>query len=306
MRPNFFLVGAPKCGTTGLSEYLRAHPNIFLTHPKEPFYFADDFPNLKFVKTEIEYENLFRQSQPTHLAAGEASAGYLYSRVALRNIRDYNPHARLLVMLRNPVDLVHAFHSQMVFSFDEDEPEFSEAWNLQPLRARGLRVPPRCRTRQFLQYGKVGLLGDQVESLLQVFSRKQILFLIFDDLLKSPVQVYRTVLDFLELPDDHRTTFPRFNANKTHSLPRLAYLWQRKPSFLRTCVEKLKRQLGGNTNRIEDSFRRLFWKNVKRSPLPVPLRQELGELFSKDILKLGRLTGRDLSAWQTQTKSNCR
>ena len=61
-RPNFFIVGAPKCGTTALSEYLREHPNAFLCQPKEPHYFATDFPTHRYVTKEEAYLKLFREA----------------------------------------------------------------------------------------------------------------------------------------------------------------------------------------------------------------------------------------------------
>ncbi|MEK7795603.1 MAG: sulfotransferase, partial [Candidatus Hydrogenedentota bacterium] len=75
-RPNFIIVGAPKCGTTALSEYLRAHPNVFVSDPKEPHYFAEDFDLLRITKTEAAYHQLFAKATSEHAAVGEASTGY--------------------------------------------------------------------------------------------------------------------------------------------------------------------------------------------------------------------------------------
>ncbi|MGB3639413.1 MAG: sulfotransferase [Rivularia sp. (in: cyanobacteria)] len=73
MKPNFFIVGAPRCGTTALSEYLRSHPNIYVSQPKEPHYFAADLDNCRFTKTLEEYLSLFKFADSSHMAIGEAS-----------------------------------------------------------------------------------------------------------------------------------------------------------------------------------------------------------------------------------------
>ena len=106
--PNFFIVGAPKCGTTALCEYLKYHPNVFMSTPKEPHYFAEDFERYRHVKTEDKYLALFGDCNDRHLMIGEASVFYLRSTRAVSLIRDFNPDAKIIVMLRNPVDMVYS------------------------------------------------------------------------------------------------------------------------------------------------------------------------------------------------------
>ena len=87
-KPDFFIVGAGRCGTTALYEYLRAHPRIFMPAVKEPRFFADDMPGLmNRVASLPEYLRLFRGARPEHLAVGEASPQYVYSSTAIGNIR---------------------------------------------------------------------------------------------------------------------------------------------------------------------------------------------------------------------------
>ena len=103
-RPNFFIVGAPKCGTTAMTTYLRDHPQIFMPLQKEPHYFAEDYPIFREVWTEKQYLHLFRSADSSHLAVGEASVWYLYSDHALPRIKAFAPDARIIVQVRNPVD----------------------------------------------------------------------------------------------------------------------------------------------------------------------------------------------------------
>src|SRR5690349_21884975 len=88
-KPNFFIVGAPKCGTTALYEYLRPHPNVFLPRVKEPHFFATDLGTYPAVKTRAAYDRLFADSLAEHTRVGEASVYYLRSSAALANIREF-------------------------------------------------------------------------------------------------------------------------------------------------------------------------------------------------------------------------
>jgi len=83
-KPNFFILGAPKCGTTSLAMWLSEHPNIFMCPIKEPHYFNTD--GLQRIKTLEQYESLFTDAKPEHVAVGEASTHYLYSKEAVPRI----------------------------------------------------------------------------------------------------------------------------------------------------------------------------------------------------------------------------
>src|SRR6185312_16840962 len=100
--PNFFIIGAPKCGTTALSEYLRRHPNIGFSEQKEPHYFNDDFSS-RHIYSLDEYMKCFASNSADKVAIGEASVFYLSSRSAVRNILQHMPDAKFIVMLRDPV-----------------------------------------------------------------------------------------------------------------------------------------------------------------------------------------------------------
>ena len=125
--PNFFLAGAPKCGTTSLSEYLRAHPNVFMCCPKEPFYFDDDLTRIHAVGSFDDYLALFRNCGEEHLAVGEASTCYLFSRNAMKRIHAFNDEAKIIVMFRNPADFLPSLHAELLFNFNEDQEDFTEA-----------------------------------------------------------------------------------------------------------------------------------------------------------------------------------
>lgn len=296
-KPNFFIIGAPKCGTTALSEYLRGHPNIFISQPKEIHYFAEDFPQHRVVKSLDQYMRLFQEATSEHLAVGEASVWYLYSSIAGHNIYRFNGNAKIAVMLRNPVDLVHSLHSQVVYSLDEDEKDFETAWRLQSLRKRGISVPKNCRAPAVLQYLQVGRLGDQIERLLEIFPSDQVKIILFDDFMMSTKDVYEDVLSFLGVPSNGRSDFPCINASKVHKLKWLAYLTQKPPFPRGYFPQSLKKLLGLEQTGVLDKIRQLNAREKLRKPLSPIFRAELVNEFKEDVEKLSQILNKDLSHW---------
>ena len=141
-QPNLFIIGAPKCATSSLATYLAEHPAVFLSTPKEPFFWSEDYPELRnrFGMNSLDaYMKLFEPADGESIIA-EGSTNYLRSEVAVRNIMEFNPDAKFIVMLRDPVQVAHAFHSEVLFSAIEDVEDFEHAWRLQDDRKLGLHL----------------------------------------------------------------------------------------------------------------------------------------------------------------------
>jgi hypothetical protein len=297
-KPNFFIVGAPKCGTTALYEYLRPHPNIFMSKVKEPHFFATDLGSYPFIKTLEDYTELFTGSTSAHLSVGEASVYYLRSSTAIPNIREFNPDAKIIAMFRNPVDMVYSLHSQLLFWSEETEPDFETAWRLQERRRQGLDLPSTCREPQLVQYAEIGQFGTQTERLLSTFPRQQVKLILFDDFAVSPQQVYEDVIDFLGVPRDNRTEFPRINDNKRARLAWLKDFIRRPPPALRRAYRRVKETVGAEPlGAIKNEILTLNTVREKRPPLAPALRAELVEAFRDEVALLSRILNRDLSHW---------
>lgn len=299
-KPDFFIIGAPKAGTTSLYTYLAEHPRIFMPSMKEPFYFCDDMPLYRekatLVPNMTTYLELFAPATDEHLTCGEASPLYLFSKVAAPNILAFNADARFIVMLRNPVDLVHSFHSQLVFGLHEAVADFEQAWRLQQARAEGRRVPKDCLAPQLLQYRQVGMLGAQLARLLTHVCPTRVKVLLFDDFAADPRSQYEDVLAFLGVPSDHRSEFPRENANKLRRSRTIAR-WLRRPPFpLNVVRRQYLRRFGADSwaVRYPASLNR---KPAQRTPLTTDMRRELEGDFHDDVRLLEHLVPRDLSNW---------
>jgi hypothetical protein len=298
-RPNTFILGAPKCGTTALSEYLREHPRAFLSQPKEPHYFCGDFDYYYAPgqRSEDHYLRLFAAATDEHLAVAEASVWYLYSSDAARNIAAFDPAARAIVMLRSPVELVPSLHSQLLYMLDEDEPDPARAWELQEPRSRGERLPPRVRVPAFLQYGEAARLGAQLARVYESLPREQVLTIVFDDLREDAGAVYRRTLEFLALPDDGRSHFPRVNENKVHRAEAVARFTQRPPTALVSVARGVKRVAGVERLGVLERVRRGNRQVMRRRPIDPGFAAELRDHFRDDVGELGELIGRDLGGW---------
>jgi hypothetical protein len=301
-RPNFFIIGAPKCGTSTLINELRWHPEIFVPLAFEPQYFCTDFltPDNGGLSTET-YLNLFKDANDSHLAVGEKSVIYMYSDNAIDNILEFEPNARIIVMLRNPIDLVYSWHSQLHYSFIEDVDDFETAWSLQASRLRGEKIGKYCILPISLQYREIGSLGKYMQRLYAKIPRDRVQLIFMEDFHKDTDRVYAETLDFLGVPFAPRPDKRKLNANKRHRYRALGeVLVHGSQSPLRRPFDRFTR-LPGIRN-IPIRYWLSEWNKVeyKRPPLSAEMRQQLIDEFSDDVHLLSELTGRNLEHWLQQ------
>ena len=137
--PNFIVIGASKAGTTSLYEYLKQHPQIYMSPMKELRFFAIEGEKVDFcgpwdrieierysIKTLEDYKNQF-QGVTDEIAIGEASPWYLYSEKAPKSIKSYIPDAKLIAILRDPVDRAYSHFSMHVMNGREPLADFTQA-----------------------------------------------------------------------------------------------------------------------------------------------------------------------------------
>jgi len=291
-KPNLFVIGAPKCGTTSLCEYLSEHPEIIFSTPKEPNYFCSDITgDYCSASTEEEYISCcFPKGMNKYTIVGDGSVSSLYSKVAVKNILQFNPDAKFIVMLRNPITMIYSLHGQLLFAGQEDIEDFIEAWRIQEKRKEGEHIPERCFMPEILQYGKVGKFFEQLESLYRQVPMKQVHILLLEDLKSDPVREYMKILHFLDLPAFIPDSFPVVNKSQR---VRFRYL----DKMIWTIV-KLKKRFNIQTSfGILTSLTQSNTKPFKRKPLPHQFINELSEFFEEDVKKLSILLERDCTHW---------
>jgi Sulfotransferase family len=300
--PNFLIIGAMKAGTTSLYHYLKQHPQVYMSNIKEPNFFALEGSNLNFngaegkeriqrwVKQESvtnieEYRALFRRAA-NETAIGEASPLYLYSPEAPYRIRHYVPEAKLIAILRNPVE--RAYSAFLYMTRDGREPlrEFSQA-----LQAEESRI--RDHWEWIWHYRHLGFYYTQLKRYCDVFDRNQIKVYLYEDLRADLPSVVRDIFRFLEVDESFvPDTSLRHNVSGTPKdglLPRLVFRRNPIKAALRPLFPQVVRQ------RISGSLRSQFL--VEASPLTPAVRRELCEVYRDDVLKLETLIKRDLSGW---------
>lgn len=300
----FCIAGAPKCGTSAMYEYLKSHPRIYMPLVKEPHYYATDCPDLRMITCPAAYEELFSGRDPRYSHYGEASAWYLFSKVAVPNMLRENPNAKIIVMLRRPSEMLPSLHNQMMFTYRENEPDFARAWELQGERKQGRYVPPGCVNADHLQYRAVGSFGEQLLRLYQHADRSQVLVLLHDDLKQDTAACYRAVLDFLEVPDDGRENFAKVNEARSHRYPGLMRWIVRPPYPLNLVKSRVRRWLGAGQSSLLRPLYNAMAENTKRTKLSPAMQDELHRVFAEDIHLLEDLLERNLSHWTTTTSAH--
>ena len=288
---NFFILGAPKCGTTSMYHWLRQHSEIYFPEIKETHFFSTDLhPNKRSVKKMEDYQVLYSDANNNHKVLGDASVFYLYSEEAVPNILEYNSEAKFLVMLRNPVEMVVSLHAQYLHTGNEIYEDFEKAWSLKDERINGVGTTKITEDPQLLNYGKVCSVGSQVERLLKKVEREKVKFILLDDLKKEPEKVLKYLFQFLEIGSEKidleiKNTVTARRSKNFHRF--IKYL------------NRLKKDVG--IGRLNTGFKKLISRlNTKKGSkfvLEGDLRREVINKFESDVELLMNSLNEDLTHW---------
>ena len=295
-RPQFFIVGAPKCGTTSMAQYLNQHPEIFVLRG-EPHFFGSDIEYNKPRLTPKQYAALCRNTRGKPIC-GDRSTWYLYSRTAAAEIHAHNPHARIIAMLRHPAEMLHSLHAHHCQRGQRDDiQDLGEALAAEPDRRRGERIPANSRFAASLYYSAIPRYAEQLQRYFDAFGRERVKVILFDELKADPGRIYADTLEFLGADPDFVPNFDVHNASAPTSNSWLYRRW--KASTLRYRVRSLVPQ------GLYDSIRGLRRKRLQRAaqreprtPLDPELRAQLVAQFAPEIDRLEALTRHDLSDWR--------
>jgi hypothetical protein len=294
-RPDFFIVGTFKAGTTSLYEYLRQHPQVFMPFHKEPMYFGADLDVRYQRMSEAQYLALFADARPDQ-RVGEASPWYLYSASAAREIDAFSPGAQAIVMLRNPVDVMYAQHSQLLFNQRENLVDFGEALAAEPDRRQGRRIPPGALRREALFYRHSVRFAEQLQRYLDVFGPARVHVIVYEDLRDEPAHVVRDAFAFLGVDPAIPVNLQVQNPNRRARSGTLQKLIFRPPGPLRAVVPALRRI--PLVHRLRDILVSANSRAEARAPMDPALRHRLIAEMAPEIDELQRMIGRDLAIWR--------
>jgi hypothetical protein len=293
IKPNFFIVGAPKCGTTAMNNYLQQHPDIFMA-PKELHYFGADLET-KVKLSEQEYLKYFENAGDKNII-GEASAWYLFSKFAAREIKMFSPDARILIMLRNPVDVIYSMHSQNLYDGNEDVNSFEQAIELDDERKKGIQLADAVDFYKMPTYKESVLFYEQVKRYLDVFEKVNVHIIIYDDFAANPAGSLKEILSFLGLGDDLSVNYKIINPNKQLKSLRLHRIIKKPPKRLKGMI-RIVLPVKRFRHQIMKTFTRWNVNTKKRSEMNHHLRKKLQAELKDDIFLLSQLINKDLTGW---------
>jgi hypothetical protein len=319
--PDFFIVGAPKCGTTFLDAHLAAHPEIFMAR-KEQHFFGSDLADIRPADPPSAVERAWTWRQPTRAEyfasfagsdqatrRGESSVWYLWSRRAAAEIFEYRSDASIIAMVRNPIEMVPSLHRQALLTGNEDIQDLASALDAEEERRKGHMIPARGPDRR-LYYRDVVQYHEQIERYFKVFGRDQVHVILFDDLIADTSGAYRRVLDFLGVdPDFAPDLRPVNEARETRSS------WMRRrideigdPSSRMRRVGR--RLIPSHSLRLRllksgpPALERLNTRAARRAAPDPEVLSRLSEDLAPSIAALEELLDRDLSHWAAVSESH--
>lgn len=279
--PNFFIVGAPKAGTTSLHSYLNEIPEVFMSQIKEPNYFSPIVSkqnNLTRINNEKKYQDLFKNVK-NQICIGEASPSYLRDPQTPQLIHEKIPNAKIIIMLRDPVERsfshnLHRVRRGINNSFNLSLKKYIETKDIQSEFFRLMVYP--------------SLYYKQVKIYQETFGLENVKIIIFEEFIQNTTQSVKEVLEFLGVKSEVPT-----NINKTYN----PYLEPKNkfafPIIESTPIKKILTTL--LPQRIRGSVREKFFTKTGTKPkLDKETREKLIELYNPEVQKLKTLLGRDL------------
>jgi hypothetical protein len=287
--PNFLIIGAMKSGTTALYYYLEQHPEVYMSPVKEPNFFSSrEQENAAGAVTHIgAYQHLFRGVSGER-AIGEASHSYLYESRAAAQIRRYVPEAKLIAILRNPIDRAYSHFLHMVRSGAEPLDDFAQA-----LREEEVGIH---KERTFQDYIGRGLYYNQLKRYFETFPREQVRVYLYEDLSGAPLSTVQDAFRFLEVDDSFVPDVSlRRNVSGHPKYKTLDGLLRRQGRIKHAAKVYLPARLRW---RLSEAFDDLKTRNlVKPPPVQSEVRRQLIGAYRDDTLKVQELIHRDLSGW---------
>lgn len=303
--PNFLIIGAPKSGTSALYEYLKQHPQIYMSSNKEPHFFFflngdNDLAGKEGIREKTwlwnnrvtnmeDYVKLF-EGVKNEKAIGEASTMYLYSKECPARIKKYIPDVKLIAILRNPIERCYShflmcvernyepYGNDFKRAIRDEERRFNEKWGVN------------------FYYTKLSLYYNQLERYYDIFDTSQIRVYIYEEFLKNPLHILKDIFNFLDVDEDivPGSLDSRFNIS---GIPKQKLLWLFYQEVYK--YRNVLKQFMPNKflKFVSARTHQKLYSHTFKPSLSADMRSELLNIFRKDIIKLQNLLNKDLSMW---------
>jgi hypothetical protein len=299
-KPDFFIVGAPKSGTTAMAHYLSARPDIFMARKEMHFFGADLGFAPQFYRRNLSAYAAEFEGWNGQLRSGEASVWYLFSQQAATEIKAFNPDARIIIMLRDPIEMLHSLYYTFRWDGNEHLPTFAEALDAQDDRRAGRRITGQTYFAPGLVYREAVGYTEQVRRYFNVFGRDRVHVIIYEDFAANVSATCRQALEFLEVDTGQiQDDFKPVNANKFVKSRLLRTLLSDR--LVRSSVLAIRpwlpRGVFSAMQKVDARIRKLNSRHGGRPALAPELCQQLKRDFAPEVERLSILLERDLSHW---------
>lgn len=295
MLPNFLIVGAQKSGTTSVFEYLSQHPEVYTPPCKEPHYFSNS-PSPNLAKNDKEYEDLFKNAT-NEKAIGEASVSYLIDPLAPIKIKKLIPEAKIIILLREPVDRSYSQWWHM-YQLGHEKYTFEKALSIEQKRINSKDFQKKIKVYGgFFYYFQSSLYYNYVYKYLNIFGKKNVRIYIFEEFIYNLSKLCYELFKFINVNPNFKPDFKIYNKSHSPKIKNLQKLLTKPPSLLKSVFDSSPKSL---KQKIYNNLKIIYWKNtkeVKKPPLDPKLKKTLRNEFITDIHKLEKLINRDLSLW---------
>lgn len=301
-KPNLFIVGHPKSGTTALYNFLRQHPDIFMSPIKEPCFFCKDliresdlFHTQKrfylddWSREQAAYLLLFADAKREKII-GECSTSYLYSKVAAAEIHKFNPHAKIIILLREPVSLLYSLYSQRLLTARENVNDFKTSISLEKQRKLGQDIPSTIKHPSALFHSERIKYCEQVVRYYDLFGKSDVKVVIYEVFKENNKVIYDEIVNFIDVNTNFVPKFDQYNISKK---PRFVLLnkWLKNSALIR----KLKNIIPQSVwQKITPQINKALLKRDPHKPLDPEFRRELMTEFKPEVIKISELLGIDL------------
>ncbi len=284
-QPDFFVVGAAKSGTTALWKYFQKHPDVFVTdtiEAKELGYYSNQYG----VSSKSEYLSFFKNAEPDQLI-GEVCHVYLTSNESADWIKQEVPNAKIIIMLRNPVERAYSLYNWMIMHGYEYQNSFEKALEQEKLLFQDKKPKHQLlhRFRKNYHYFNSGKYYEQVKRFYDFFGKANVLVIEYDNFNKNQIRSLTRIFEFLKIDKTHDISELKTNeSNRVKSV--LLQYWLRKLYLSRY----------GINPRVKQLINTIMSKNItKKKPKKIneDTKLKLRDNYKEDVQKLTQLTGID-------------
>ncbi|MFH1325759.1 MAG: sulfotransferase domain-containing protein [archaeon] len=270
-KPNLFLVGVARAGTSSWTSHLNQHPEILMSREQRPNFFGEyEDNNSRYFNTEEKYLSLFKEAKNEKFLGD--SSHVFGSLNAPKQIKQFNKNSKIIIILRSPIDILRSNIDAGGYN-DVKELVFT--------------------LRELLYY-------ENLKRWITFFGKKNVHIILFDDYIKDIEKEYKKVCDFLEIDNKFKPNFRNvhYSAKTNYSLfmKAIFYAYNKIPFTTRL---KIKEILGGNKKKIQKFYRKVDnARQIQTIIKPSDKKLLQRAFFLKEIEKTEKLINKKLDIWK--------